>query len=124
MIKIDVAKGAVLSCLKARREAEATPFGESRKGLSVKKPNLKKPSKVERARARLDSAVARLEEALDRRLDSLPDAAGKPTAETPSALVVELESLRDENAKLKGLNEIVTTRLDAAIGRLRTAIGN
>jgi hypothetical protein len=40
------------------------------------------------------------------------------------ALVEELESLRDENAKLKGLNEIVTTRLDAAIGRLRTAIGN
>ena len=90
----------------------------------MKKPNLKKPSKVERARARLDSAVARLEEALDRRLDSLPDAAGKPTAKTPSALVEELESLRDENAKLKGLNEIVTTRLDAAIGQLRTAIGN
>jgi len=90
----------------------------------VKKPNLNKPSKVERARARLDSAVARLEEALDRRLDSLPDAARKSTAETPLALVEELESLRDENAKLKGLNEIVTTRLDAAIGRLRTAIGN
>ena len=90
----------------------------------MKKPNLKKPSKVERARARLDSAVARLEEALDRRLDSLPDAAGKPTAETPSALVEELESQRDENAKLKGLNEIVTPRLDAAIGRLKTAIGN
>ena len=90
----------------------------------MKKPNLKKPSRVERARARLDSAVARLEEALDRRLDSLPDAAGNPTAETPSALVEELESLRDENAKLKGLNEIVTTRLDAAIGWLRTAIGN
>lgn len=90
----------------------------------MKKPNLNKPSKVERARARLDSAVARLEEALDRRLDSLPDAARKSTAETPLALVEELESLRDENAKLKGLNEIVTTRLDAAIGRLRTAIGN
>ena len=90
----------------------------------MKKPNLNKPSKVERARIRLNGAVTRLEEALDRRLDSLPDAAGKPTAETPSALVEELESLRDENAKLKGLNEIVTTRLDAAIGRLRTAIGN
>lgn len=90
----------------------------------MKKPNLKKPSRLERARTHLDAAVARLEEALDRRLDSLPDADGKPTAETPSALVEELESLRDENAKLKGLNEIVTTRLDAAIGRLRTAIGN
>ena len=90
----------------------------------MKKPNLIKPSKVERARAHLDGAVARLEEALDRRLDSLPDAARKPAAETPSALVEELESLRDENSKLKGLNEIVTTRLDAAIGRLRTAIGN
>lgn len=90
----------------------------------MKKPNLKKPSKVELARTRLDGAVARLEEALDRRLDSLPDAAGKPPAETPSALVEELESLRDENAKLKGLNEIITTRLDAAIGRLKTAIGN
>ena len=90
----------------------------------MKKPNLKKPSKVERARARLDSAVARLEGALNQRLDSLSDAAGKPTAETPSALVEELECLRDENAKLKGLNEIVTTRLDAAIGRLRMAIGN
>ncbi|MCH7832180.1 MAG: hypothetical protein IIC55_04840 [Proteobacteria bacterium] len=90
----------------------------------MKKPNLKKPSKVELARTRLDGAVARLEEALDRRLDSLPDAAGKPPAETPPALVEELESLRDENAKLKGLNEIITTRLDAAIGRLKTAIGN
>ena len=90
----------------------------------MKKPNLNKPSKVERARARLDSAVAQVEEALDRRLDSLPDAAGKPTAATPLALGEELESRRDEKAKLKGLNEIVTTRLDAAIGRLRTAIGN
>ncbi|MCH7936072.1 MAG: DUF4164 family protein [Proteobacteria bacterium] len=90
----------------------------------MKKQNLNKPSKLERARTRLDGAVTRLEKALDRRLDSLPDGARKPAAETPSALVEELESLRDENAKLKGLNEIVTTRLDGAIGRLRTAIGN
>jgi hypothetical protein len=90
----------------------------------VKKPNLKKPSRVERARVRLDGAVARLEEALDRRLDSLPEGIDKPAAETASVLTKELESLRDENSKLKGLNEIVTTRLDAAIGRLRTAIGD
>ena len=59
----------------------------------MKKPNLKKPSKVERARARLDSAVARLEEALDRRLDSLPDAAGKPTADTTIPVMVDARAL-------------------------------
>ena len=37
MIKIDVVKGAVLSCLKARREAEATLLGESRKRIKREK---------------------------------------------------------------------------------------
>ena len=75
----------------------------------MKKPNLQKPSKVERARVRLAAAVARLEQAA--------------TAAGPAALARELEGLKEENADLKALTATVTERLDLAIGRLRTVIG-
>jgi hypothetical protein len=80
------------------------------KGTPLKKPNLQKPSKVERARARLDGAVTRLEAAI---------------GAAPSAGVVakELEGLRGENSELKALTATMSQRLDVAIGRLRTVIG-
>lgn len=75
----------------------------------MKKPSLQKPSKVERARGRLDAAVARLEQAA--------------TTAEPAAVAREIKGLMDENADLKALNATVAERLDAAIGRLRNVIG-
>lgn len=84
-------------------------------GIAVRKPTLQKPSKVERARMSLDEAVARLETAVARRRDE-GDADGAVSA-------AELEGLRDENVRLKALNETVAERLDATIGRLKVVIG-
>jgi hypothetical protein len=75
----------------------------------LQKPNLQRPSKVERARIRLKDAVTRLERAA--------------TAAAPGALARELQGLRDENADLKALTATVTERLDLAIGRLRAIVG-
>jgi hypothetical protein len=74
------------------------------------KPNLQKPSKVERARTRLQSAVARLEKAIE-------------STSNPGVAVEELDNLRGENAELKALTASMSQRLDVAIGRLRAAIG-
>ena len=83
----------------------------------VTKSNLQKPSKVERARARLDSAVMRLEAALESR------AANTGGGIADDELTRELESLRGETAHLKAVNETVSGRLDGAIGRLKAVIG-
>ncbi len=106
---IDLGKAAVLLLAKAGAIREH----------QVKNSSLQKPSKVDRACARLDSAVARLEEALANQGDiQAPSGAG------PDPLTVrELDLLRDENAKLKTINDTVSGRLDNAIGRLRTVIG-
>ncbi len=125
--KIDLNKEAVIFCHKVRsqnrqRKNQAAPGGSNgvRERL-VKKPNLQKPSKVERARARLDGAVARLEAAINQRAQSL---SGEHALDAPSgAILQELEGLRDENARLKALNETVSGRPETAIGRLRSAIG-
>ena len=85
------------------------------------KSNLHKPSKVERARSRLDAAAARLEAALNSRTIT---ASGEiPDSELSRKLEAELDSLRGKNAHLKTVNETVSGRLDAAIGRLRDVIG-
>lgn len=83
----------------------------------MKKPALKKPSKVERARVRLDGAVARLEKALGQR-----DGGSSP-ASGDEAGIREMEALRGENSRLREINETVSARLDGAIGRLNAAIG-
>lgn len=85
------------------------------------KSNLQKPTKVERARARLDAAVARLEAALENRAASgSPEG---PDADAALKLSGELEALRKENDTLKSVNETVSGRLDGAIGRLKAVIG-
>jgi len=83
----------------------------------VKKPNLQKPSKVERAKAHLDGAVARLEAVANQRREDAPSGAAPP-----DDLIHKLEGLRDENVRLKALNETVSVRLDAAIGRIKSVI--
>lgn len=75
----------------------------------MKKPNLQKPSKVERARVRLAAAVARLEHAA--------------TAAGPATAARDVQALKDENAELKALTGAVGKRLDAAIERLHAVIG-
>jgi hypothetical protein len=84
------------------------------------KSNLPEPSRIERARSRLDAAVARLEAALENR----PAGGDNPAAELASGLQAELQSLRRETVRLKAVNETVSGRLDGAIGRLKTVIGN
>ena len=85
----------------------------------MQKPNLRKPSKVERASHRLEGAVARLEKVAGR--DWEPSA---PSEDGSSGVAAsEFEALRDENARLRALNETASQHLDAAIGRLRAVIG-
>ena len=83
----------------------------------MKKPTLKKPTKVERARVRLDAAVVRLEKALAKQGGSTPSASGDEVQ------TQELEALRGENSRLREINETVSARLDGAIGRLNAVIG-
>ncbi len=87
-------------------------------GNPVQKPNLKKPSKVERARYRLEGAVTRLEEVAGQRWEAPAASEDESSAVTAS----EFEALRDENARLRALNETASQHLDAAIGRLRAVI--
>ena len=81
----------------------------------MKNSSLQKPSKVDRARVRLDSAVARLEKALAKQ-------GGSGVDQNPE-LEKQMDDLRDENSKLKTINDTVADRLDHAIGRLRAFIG-
>ena len=83
----------------------------------MKKPTLKKPSKVERAHVRLDSAVLRLEEALRQQGVDSPPASGDED------LARDMDALRGENSRLREINETVSARLDGAIGRLNAVIG-
>jgi len=84
-------------------------------GRPVSTSALKKPSKVERARSRLETAVGRLEKALKRQDGTAPSA--------DPDLVREVDALRAENVRLRDVNETVSTRLDGAIGRLNAVIG-
>ena len=81
--------------------------------------SIQNPSKVDRARERLDQAVARLEQALKNQAAAAGAAGDKPNPEFEK----ELNALRDENSHLNTINETVSGRLNDAIGRLRTVLG-
>ena len=68
------------------------------------------PSPLERARQRLDRAVARLEASVDHAMGG--------DREVSDAL----DAVRQENAALKEVAETAARRLDVAIDRLRTAL--
>lgn len=74
-------------------------------------PTTQKPVQLERARERLDQAVARLEAALNAR-GEVGD----------SKLAEELAAIRSRNAALQEVNEVVSTRLDDAIRRLKSML--
>lgn len=85
--------------------------------------SIQKPSRVERARDRLENAVARLETAVAVQSDgSLPIIQNADQNVQLAALTEEVKKLRQENSALKRVNEQVSSRLDLAIGRLRHAI--
>ena len=86
----------------------------------MKKSELTKPTRVERAKSRLAKAVLRLEEVMttrDRRLES----AGR---EEISEIARDMQAaLRDRDA-LKAANRDMATRLDGAIHRIRAVLGD
>lgn len=82
----------------------------------MKKSELTKPTRVERAKSRLSKAVLRLEEVLDSRLES----AGR---EDVSEITRDMQAaLRDRDA-LKAANRDMASRLDGAIHRIRAVLG-
>lgn len=62
--------------------------------------------KAERARQRLDKAVAELERAVESRL----------------AVAADLDAMRRENARLRSINDTVSKRLDSTIERLHALL--
>lgn len=69
--------------------------------------------KSERAQQRLDKAVAALEQAVEERL-----------VEGRKAADADVAKLRQENDRLRALNEMVSRRLDVAIKRLNGVLDN
>ncbi len=84
--------------------------------------SIQKPSKVTRAHDRLHEAVERLETALNNAPAVSAPSPDTQNSEQMAALEAELKRLKQENAALKRVNEQVTTRLDAAIGRLQSIL--
>ncbi|MEQ8503968.1 MAG: hypothetical protein RIB80_01495 [Rhodospirillales bacterium] len=74
-----------------------------------------KPSRVDRAFERLDSALSRLEKVVQTR-----SAMGGGTGNDGG----DSDALRQENAHLQAVNEEVKGRLDGAIGRLEKVLGS
>lgn len=71
-------------------------------------------SRAMEALEQLDAAIGRLEAAVDKRL-------GKERAER-DRLNDELKNLRQNHVTLQGEARTVSSRLDAAIGRLRSVL--
>ena len=76
--------------------------------------NVRKSPPLERAQEQLDSAVARLEAAQASR--------GLSSGADQTQLAQQLESAQIENNSLKSVNETISGRLDATIGRLKTIL--
>ena len=77
-------------------------------------------SKLNQANDRLDAAMARLEKAVEARRADAPGASDAP--QQNEELQGELDKLRADFATLRDTSGTVSSRLDAAIGRLRNMI--
>jgi hypothetical protein len=75
-------------------------------------------SKIEDAALRLDAAVARLEQVVERSGGQRGDAAADSRQ-----LVADLAAAKDNYAALEATTTRVATRLDATIERLNAALG-
>jgi hypothetical protein len=71
--------------------------------------------------SRLDEAARRLQSALDR-LDRAVVAQSAQSGAADDDLLTALEGTRRENDRLQAVAAQATTRLDAAIGRLKTVL--
>ena len=82
---------------------------------------LQKPTRLEQAQARLESAFRSLEYAV-------ANAPGFATMENSSQLTLDLEqenaALKKRNETLSELNDRTVTRLDSVIVRLKSAAGD
>jgi len=81
------------------------------------KKTISKPSQVERARERLEKAIARLEAALAAKPEGPPSG-----AEDIAQLTRQVAALEGDNARLSDLNKTVGDGLDGAIRRLKTVL--
>ena len=79
------------------------------------------PSRLEDATERLHAAVDRLERAVENREKA---GAGGPDDDEVDSLRSALQAAETENAELRRTTDHVAQRLDAAIARLRTALGS
>ncbi len=75
------------------------------------KRHISKSSQVDRARARLEEAVARLDRALSNRAEPSPDRSGD-----------DLAALQAENASLRETTRAVSGRLEQTIGKLKSVL--
>ncbi len=83
--------------------------------ISVNKASIKKPTRVERARARLDKAVSRLESSLK---------GGGGTADADDGLAGKLKAELAKSAAIEEVNLNVSERLDDTIIRLKGILGS
>ena len=79
--------------------------------------DLKNPSKLDVACARLDAAVQRVESALDAQNDTVLD--NNLKSDLPIDLESDLMKLRKENALLKNNNKYISEQLTKTIIRLK-----
>lgn len=83
--------------------------------------SIRKPSKVSIAQGRLEDAVAWLESLVDLKNGNVHE----PSQTTKiDVLDKEITQLKRENSALKRVNNQVSSRLDVAIKRLHTLIGD
>ena len=68
---------------------------------------------MQAAKSKLDAALSRLEKAIDTKANS---------AVGSGALVKELAAAKAEISQLKEKNQVVSTRLDGAIGRMKVVL--
>jgi len=86
---------------------------------------IQKPSRVSRARNRLETAIERLETAIRNRAPGDGGGNGQDATQGPqlNSLQNEIRSLKDENVNLKDTQRQVSQRLDAAVHRLKGLVG-
>ena len=81
--------------------------------------NIIKPSKVQRAERRLERAITNLEGMMVNSEVNVSEILLQP-----SQAEIKIKDLIDKNSALKEVNNIVHSRLEAVIKRLKSALGN